>query len=301
MHPNKFTTHLLFPWVIVLAGAASAVEAPLVRIQETGGRRIITSNGIPDHNTGAFPNQGNPHRIEVQRHRFEMTLTPKAENHPIPLGPSFFGVAINGIPFEAGTAEFWRGQRDWNYEAKSRTMDLGLDQHDAHVQPGGVYHYHGLPAGLNHRLSLGHENQMILLGWAADGYPIYAGKGHSLAMDISSPIIQLHSSYRLKTAMRPGGSRGPGGAHDGTFTNDYEYQRGTGELDECNGRFGVTPEYPKGIYHYHITPEFPHISRQWKGEPDRSFFKHGGPRFGPPNQGRMGGPGFRPRDRNFRN
>ncbi len=301
MNLNKFIPNRFLRWIMVLAGAASAAEAPVVKIQETGGRRVITSNGIPDHETGSFPNQGNPHHMEAQRHRFEMTLTPKAENRPIPLGPSFFGVAVNGIPFEAGTAEFWRGQRAWNYEAKSGILDLGLDQNDAHAQPGGVYHYHGLPAGLMHQLSIGHEGQMILLGWAADGFPIYAGKGHSAAMDVTSPVVQLHSSYRLKTGTRLNGNRGPGGAYDGTFSNDYEYQHGTGELDECNGRFGVTPEYPKGIYHYHITTEFPYISRLWKGEPDRSFFKQREPRFGPPNHGRMGGPGFPPPGRRLIN
>ncbi len=283
--------------VLMLAGAALALEAPEVRIQESGGKRILTSNGIPDHETGAFPNPGNPHAIEAQRHRFEMTLTPKAAPKPNPVGPAFFGVAINGVPFEAGTAEFWRGQRDWNYEAKNGALDLGLDQNDAHVQPGGVYHYHALPVSLVNRLSQGRENQMILLGWAADGFPIYAGKGHSMANDAATPLVQLHSSYQLKAGKRPGGNRGPGDVYDGTFGNDYEYQVGSGDLDECNGRFGVTPEYPKGIYHYHITPEFPFISRGWKGEPDRSFFKRGGPGFGPPHLGRMGGPGFRPRER----
>ena len=26
-------------------------------------------------------------------------------------------------------------------------------------------------------------------------------------------------------------------------------------MDECNGIFGPTPEYPNGIYHYHMTIE----------------------------------------------
>ena len=39
----------------------------------------------------------------------------------------------------------------------------------------------------------------------------------------------------------------------GFFVNDYEYSRGLGDLDEHNGRFGVTPEYPNGTYAYFTT------------------------------------------------
>lgn len=31
-------------------------------------------------------------------------------------------------------------------------------------------------------------------------------------------------------------------------------------LDECHGHFGPTPEFPNGIYHYHITAEAPYIN-----------------------------------------
>ena len=51
----------------------------------------------------------------------------------------------------------------------------------------------------------------------------------------------------------------------GTFTQDYEYVAGSGDLDECNGRFGVTPEFPTGIYHYYITDTYPFIQRCVKG------------------------------------
>ena len=38
----------------------------------------------------------------------------------------------------------------------------------------------------------------------------------------------------------------------GSFVEDYEFKN-SGDLDEHNGRFAVTPEYPNGIYHYHAT------------------------------------------------
>ena len=63
---------------------------------------------------------------------------------------------------------------------------------------------------------------------------------------------------------------GPGGKYDGTFTADFEFVQGSGDLDATNGRFEVTPEFPQGTYAYHITDEFPFIPRSWHGTPDAS-------------------------------
>ncbi|MFN7138259.1 MAG: YHYH protein [Limisphaerales bacterium] len=95
-------------------------------------------------------------------------------------------------------------------------------------------------------------------------------------------LKNLKSSYQLKRSERP---NGPGGKHDGTFVQDYEYVAGSGDLDECNGRFGVTPEFPEGTYYYVLTEDFPFIPRKFKGTPDSSFM-----RKGPAGGGRPGGP-----------
>ena len=68
--------------------------------------------------------------------------------------------------------------------------------------------------------------------------------------------------------MRPSG---PGGAYEGTFVEDYEFAQGLGDLDLCNGREGVTPEYPAGIYCYVLTATFPFIPRCYTGTPDASY------------------------------
>ena len=48
-----------------------------------------------------------------------------------------FGIALNGVLFDPGTAEFFQRDRSskWNYEALSGAVRLGLDQNHAHVQP----------------------------------------------------------------------------------------------------------------------------------------------------------------------
>jgi hypothetical protein len=39
-----------------------------------------------------------------------------------------------------------------------------------------------------------------------------------------------------------------------------------GDLDECNGRIGATPEFPQGIYHYYATDSYPYLQRCVKGK-----------------------------------
>jgi hypothetical protein len=256
-----------------------------VTMTVTGGERTIQANGWPDHTPGEFPRSGNPNTLVEHAYQFRIPVNPQVAEKPTAVRHALFGVAVNGVPFDPGTAEFWNNdpRSGWVFEAKSGFINLGIDEHNAHVQPNGAYHYHGLPNGLVAKLG-GDGRKMLLLGYASDGFPIYSSFGLANPKDPNSPVKKLHASYRLKAGTR----QGPGGKHDGRFVEDYEYVKGAGDLDECNGRFGVTPEYPKGIYHYHITGEFPYIPRLVKGTPDPSFTKRGGP---PPHRGfRQKGP-----------
>ena len=42
------------------------------------------------------------------------------------------------------------------------------------------------------------------------------------------------------------------------------------DLDECRGHFGPTPEFPDGIYHYHLTSTFPYTTLCLMGTPEDS-------------------------------
>ncbi|RYX86083.1 YHYH protein [bacterium] len=278
-------------------GDTGPLPDPKVTIEDKNGIRTITSNGIPNHVTGQFPGPGNPNRISAQNYKFRMPDKP-VMGAITSFGHDDFGVAVNGIPFDPGTNEFWNGNRTWNYEALSGNVDLGTDSSNAHVQPGGAYHYHGLPVKLIEKVAK--KDQMVLIGYGSDGFPIYATYGYAAANNDKSGLKKLRSSYRLKEGTRPAGNTGPGGAYDGTFTADWEYVKGAGDLDECNGRTGITPEYPQGTYYYVLTDEFPFIPRYHHAKADSSFAKGppggrggpgmgGGPGFGGPG---MGGPGF---------
>ena len=251
-----------------------------VDIVVRGDYRYITANGIPNHRHGDFPNRGNPNTIRAQSYTFRVPAHPQLARDVTPLGMNPFGVAINGVPFDPGAAEWWNRDPNsgWQYEALSGKINLGMDQNNAHVQPNGAYHYHGLPTGLIDQL--GDGKRMNLIGYAADGFPIYEQYGYRLAKDIRSDIIKLRSSYRLKAGTRP---NGPGGKFDGAFVQDYEYVASSGDLDQCNGRTGATPEYISGTYYYVVTSEFPFIPRCFRGTPDDSFRRRGpGPRGRPP-------------------
>src|SRR3954466_10175948 len=79
-----------------------------VTIKKEGDKRIIEANGLPDHKPGQFPNRGNPNSITAQHYRFEMPLKPKTNDQPRPIDRYIFGVAVNGVVFDPGTAEVWR-------------------------------------------------------------------------------------------------------------------------------------------------------------------------------------------------
>lgn len=261
------TSGVLCPW-------AQAVENPTLRVRSEAswscrhGVRELVANGIPDHPIGQFPNAHNPSELSEQVVRFAASLRP-AEAGVTPIA-HVVGFALNGVKFDPSTAGTCSASGDctplgdlgpWTLEALGGAFDFGVDANHGHVQPDGSYHYHGMPEGL-----LTKGRSMTLVGWAIDGFPIYARYGHSDALDPSSPVTVMRSSYRLKTKAEEG--RPPTSTLPmGTFTQDYEFVAGSGDLDECNGRFGVTPEFPSGIYHYYVTDTWPFAQRCVKGRP----------------------------------
>jgi hypothetical protein len=237
----------------------------------TSTERLLSANGIPDHSVGTFPNSGNPNTISAQTVNWYTSLSPSNSGTSSNVAPS--GFALNGVKFDPGTAgtcptgatstsacSLIGGTGAWTLEALGQTdFDFGVDSNNAHVQPNGAYHYHGMPTGiLTNNKATG--TSMLLVGWAADGFPIYARWGYTTATSATSAIKVMVSSYSLKTtpdANRPSTSIFP----MGTFTQDYQYVAGSGDLDQCNGRTDVTPEFPNGIYHYYITDTYPFIQR----------------------------------------
>jgi len=241
------------------------------------GERLLSANGIPDHDVGEFPNAHNPNTITEQSVSASLSLTPIESATATTLGGSSgaTGYVLNGVKIDANTAgscddsgnncSLIGNTGNWHIEALGQTsFNFGTDDNNAHVQPGGSYHYHGMPEGFVTKQG-GNSVTMTIIGWAADGFPIYARFGYSIASDSTSALKSMTGSYQLISNVpsnRPSASIYP----LGTFGEDWQYVAGSGDLDECNGRVGVTPEFPQGIYHYYATDSYPYFQRCVKGE-----------------------------------
>jgi hypothetical protein len=248
----------------------------------SGTARSLVGNGLPNHAVGTFPNSGNPNTISTQNVSASSTLTPTLSGSTLSIGgPSGNNAyALNSVKFDPATAGACPGTATsaancdlaqstdvWRIEALGQDVfDFGEDTNNAHVQPTGEYHYHGMPEALLTALGTTSASpKMTLVGWAADGFPIYARYCYSNANDASSALKTCTGSYVLDTTAdsgRPSTSWVPLGA----FTSDWTYTAGSGDLDDCNGRTGVTPEFPGGIYYYMVTDSYPYFGRCIKGK-----------------------------------
>lgn len=244
--------------------------------------RLLSANGVPNHSVvnGVFATSISPQTIVAT-----LPLTPLIAGEGDSTGrgqPP--GYAVNGVKFDPGTAgtclssassvrvgcDYAGGGGPWSMEALPGgtggwVFDFGVDENNGHVQPNGQYHYHGMPNGLINKINPVGSAGITLVGWARDGFPIYARYGYKIATEKNSGIAEMKSSYRVKTAPdagRPDINLFP----MGSFTQDWEYVEDSGDLDRCNGRFDITPEFPDGIYHYYITDSYPFIQRCASGK-----------------------------------
>ncbi len=234
--------------------------------------RIMKTNGLPNHKTGIFPNEGNPNTISAQNLTYKFPVNPKfSKESKWAREP---GVALNGIKFEPETAERFVCETGEVYkiEAFQELVDIGLDFNRAHVQPTGAYHYHGVPTELIKVLDKGKD--IILIGYAKDGFPIYHSKSgkykpsYQLVKDLRTGDICSYKNPKLTLNESLKDTK-----PDGTFVSDWEYVNGLGDLDECNGI------ELNGEYSYFVTNEYPYMSRCLKGE-----FIEEAPKGPPPGQ-----------------
>jgi len=114
---------------------------------------------------------------------------------------------------------------------------------------GNPYVNYYVPRNLRNFIGDVGQDHSPIVGWAYDGNPIY---GPFAIVDGNKKYIE--SSYRKLAGQRVDGPNiniYPAGF----FIEDFTYVEGTGDLDEHNGRFAPTPEYPNGVYAYYTTVE----------------------------------------------
>ena len=172
------------------------------------------------------------------------------------------------------------GDGVWNRDAIVAEKG-GFDCSKAHPAMGN-YHHHQNPSAFKLDLNvisticntynsdglyvIDSTKHSPLIGFAYDGFPIYGAYGYK-NIDGSGGVIRMKSSYALRnittrTTYSNGTNVTPGPAVSttypiGYFREDYQYNTTSAAtpdyLDEHNGRFCVTPEYPNGIYCYFST------------------------------------------------
>lgn len=177
------------------------------------------------------------------------------------------------------------GDGVWNRDAVLAER-AGFDCSKGHPAMGN-YHHHQNPSAFNLDLvelsqicdtyaadglyTIDSNQHSPLIGFAYDGFPIYGAYGYKNA-DGTGGIVRIKSGYQLRnitarTHYADGTNVTDGPAVNttyplGYFIEDYEFVTNTADdyLDEHNGRFCVTPEYPAGIYCYFATVDANHNS-----------------------------------------
>jgi hypothetical protein len=172
------------------------------------------------------------------------------------------------------------GDRVWNRDAIVAER-AGFDCAKGHPAMGN-YHHHQNPSAFKLDLNvistvcnlydadglyvIDSTNHSPLIGFAYDGFPIYGAYAFK-NVDGTGGIVRMKSSYSLRniiarTHYANGNDVTDGPAISttyplGYFREDYQYNETSTAtpdyLDEHNGRFCITPEYPNGIYCYYAT------------------------------------------------
>ena len=266
----------------------------------------ISSNQWPDHHMGSTAVSGRfptAYVVATETTR-EIAYKPTYDEMngltyvfdetggPTPSNPNFyqFGIASNGVEYHPMGVEPWAildsdggetGEENWEWQQRVVFEgDVNLDSRGGHTTSRGNYHYHGDIVDLVEEDGSKHSK---IYGYAADGFPIYYKYGFEDPdpSNLDTAVVELVSSYQLRSGNRSThpnvdadeveGEDYPSGSFDGTYIQDYEYVDGLGDLDECNGRFGATPEFSDGTYYYVITDGFPRVPNCFVGDPDDDF------------------------------
>lgn len=240
-----------------------------------------------DGNPSQGTNQHNIYKIPLTPVQNTGTPSPTTGGN---IGAFINGVALfdyrDGVSynFNAGTDQGGpgggMGNGVWNRDAIVAERD-GFDCAKGHPAMGN-YHHHQNPSAFNLDLNVISDVCDIyladglyvvdstvhspLLGFAYDGFPIYGAYAYKNT-DGTGGLTRMKSSYSLRnitvrTHYANGNDVTDGPPVSATYPlghyrEDYQYNPTSAAtpdyLDEHNGRFCITPEYPNGIYCYFAT------------------------------------------------
>lgn len=221
----------------------------------------VSCTCIPGYDIG--PWTGNPNEPSNQDFVFKITREPMENTGTgVMTGLGHIGVWTNGVSmFNPKDAFSYNDDGVWNQNAIV-VEGISFDDCLGHPAPNGEYHTHLNPACLYDDTN--DQQHSPLIGFAFDGFPVY-GAWAFANTDGSGNIVRMESSYQLRNITErhslPDGTMlstadyGPDVSNQyplGYYVEDYEYVDGLGHLDQHNGRWCVTPEYPNGTYCYFV-------------------------------------------------
>lgn len=254
----------------------------------------VKTNDIADYipvNAGGGMGQidwwpNNPWFPDSMGYTFRFRLNP-VQNTGTPVSPPYghIGVWRNGVSiYSPLDAKSWNNDTTWFQNAfywehlLAETFDVCW----GHPNQSLEYHTHQSPSCVYDQLDS--NNHSPIIGFAFDGFPIYGCYAYTNTNGTGA-IKRMKSSYRMRNitdrTTLPGNISLPANLYGpalsvvplGGYQEDFEYVQGLGDLDEHNGRFCITPEYPSGIYAYFVTlddnliPVYPYaIGRTFYGK-----------------------------------
>ena len=242
----------------------------------------IAVNGIPNHN---FNDESAHFATDVSANSriFTIDRNPTLVSSSTALSQMYYdAVMLNGVVVDMLSAGCYKPtdpQADedgnvqigcstdvaWLLDPLGTESKFGADAHNAHTQPDGTYHYHGNPMAMFDDEP--GENGSPVIGFAADGFPIY---GSYFLDPETNQVRRAISGYELKSGSRPAqDNTNPGGSYDGEYIQDYEFT-GNGDLDACNGMT------VNGNYGYYVTDSYPWLIACHSGSMHQSFAKSQG-------------------------
>ncbi|MGZ3865116.1 MAG: YHYH protein [Bacteroidia bacterium] len=262
-------------------------------IQYSSNNVYVSTKGVPAYPTGPFldgnPSQASSQNAIF---KFPLAPTQNTGSLTATTMGNI-GVFINGVAlFDYRDGVSWQnstnslkggplggtGDGVWNRDAVVGERS-GFDCSKGHPAMGN-YHHHQNPSAFkldknvisticnlydaDGLYAIDSTQHSPLIGYAYDGFPIYGAYAYKNT-DGTGGIVRMKSSWSLRNitvrnTYYTGTSvtAGPNVSSTypvGYFKEDYQYTAPTSSdyLDDHNGRFCVTPEYPAGTYCYFAT------------------------------------------------
>ncbi len=287
---------LITSWKLNITGATGYLgyTSNVKQVLYSATSVYIKTNDLADYipvNAGSGTGQvdwwpNNPWFPDSMGYTFRFRLNP-TQNTGTPKKPPYghIGLWVNGVSvYNPLDAKSYNNDTTWFQNAFywEHLLAETFDSCWGHPNQSHEYHTHQSPSCVYDQTdSLNHSP---IIGFAFDGFPIYGCYTYTNTNG-TGIIKRMRTSYRMRSitdrTTLPDGTvltpalYGPSLTTIplGGYQEDFEYVPGLGDLDDHNGRFCITPEYPLGIYAYFVTldstltPVYPYaIGQTFYGE-----------------------------------